>query len=70
MAETVANIAECPLGNSMLTRISPAWSSSAKIPNAKVVGTNLSNYATPLLRYDAQDMVVVADQRCDCGLFR
>jgi phenylacetate-CoA ligase len=34
----------------------------------KVIGTNLSNYATPLLRYDSQDMATLSDRSCDCGL--
>ena len=32
-----------------------------------VVGTNFSNLATPLLRYDAQDIVWTGNLKCDCG---
>jgi phenylacetate-CoA ligase len=33
----------------------------------RIVGTNLNNYAMPLLRYDTNDFAEVADKPCSCG---
>ncbi len=33
----------------------------------RVLATNLSNYAMPLLRYELGDQVVVTDEECECG---
>ena len=68
MAEAVANISECPLGNLHVDEDFAGVEFAGEDSQRKVIGTNLSNYATPLLRYDAQDMVCVGDRRCDCGL--
>lgn len=32
----------------------------------KVIGTNLHNYAMPLLRYETNDIALVTDSGCDC----
>ncbi len=38
------------------------------IPNIKrIIGTNLHNLTTPLIRYDTGDLAVVADIPCSCG---
>jgi len=34
---------------------------------AEIVGTNLHNYAMPLLRYRTGDVVEISDFRCSCG---
>lgn len=33
----------------------------------KIIGTNFSNYAIPLLRYDTNDIATIVDKRCECG---
>ena len=33
----------------------------------KIVGTNLHNFTTPLLRYDTGDLAVVENTKCTCG---
>lgn len=38
------------------------------VPNVKkIIGTNLHNLTTPLLRYDTGDLAVVAEDPCSCG---
>ncbi len=38
------------------------------VPNIKrIIGTNLHNLTTPLIRYDTGDLAVVSDERCSCG---
>ncbi len=68
MAEAVANISECPRGNLHVDEDFACVEFVGEGSQRRVVGTNLSNYATPLLRYDAHDMVCIGDRRCDCGL--
>ena len=34
---------------------------------AKMVFTDLTNYATPFVRYDIKDFAVIGDQNCECG---
>ncbi len=68
MAEAVANISECPRGSLHVDEDFACVEFVGEDSQPHVIGTNLSNYATPLLRYDAQDMVCVGDRRCDCGL--
>lgn len=34
----------------------------------KVIGTNLHNYAMPLIRYDTGDLAEVSDAKCECNL--
>lgn len=69
MAEAVANISQCDRG---ALHVDEDFSAVEFIPNPagegfKVVGTNFSNPATPLLRYDVQDCVTIADTSCPCG---
>ena len=33
----------------------------------RIVGTNLNNLTTPLIRYDTGDLAIVADKPCSCG---
>ncbi len=33
----------------------------------RIIGTNLNNYAMPLLRYDTNDFAEVAEKSCSCG---
>ena len=33
----------------------------------RLVTTNLWNYATPFIRYDTQDMIELAEEKCPCG---
>jgi phenylacetate-CoA ligase len=70
MSEAVANISECELGALHVdedfapVEFVPLENGSAY----KVVGTNFSNPATPLLRYEMQDVVTIRpDASCACG---
>ncbi len=69
MAEAVANISECPQGS---LHVDEDFAAAEFIPNPRgsgyrVVGTNFTNYATPLLRYEMMDHVQLSDRRCSCG---
>lgn len=69
MAEAVANISECPLGK---LHVDEDFAAVEFIPSHdgagyKVVGTNFTNLATPLIRYDVQDVVTLSDEKCSCG---
>jgi len=33
----------------------------------RIVGTNFTNFALPLIRYDTKDLGVFTNQKCDCG---
>ena len=33
----------------------------------RIIGTNLNNVTTPLIRYDTGDLAVIADKPCTCG---
>jgi phenylacetate-CoA ligase len=68
MAEAVANVSQCTQGNLHVDEDFAAVEFLEDAGAQKVIGTNLSNYATPLLRYDAQDMARLSERRCDCGL--
>lgn len=69
MAEAVANISECPLGS---MHVDEDFAAVEFVPaddglSTKIVGTNLSNPAFPLLRYDVQDNIMVGARSCSCG---
>ncbi len=69
MAEAVANISECSVGKLHVDEdFSAVEFLDDESGGRKVIGTNFSNYATPLLRYDAQDVVWMGTNTCDCGL--
>ncbi len=70
MSEAVANFSECPNGN---LHVDEDFAAVEFIPNDdrcgyRVIGTNFTNSATPLLRYDIGDVADVCDVLCDCGL--
>jgi phenylacetate-CoA ligase len=69
MAEAVANASECPSGR---LHIDEDFSFVEFVPREhgsgyRVVGTNFTNPAFPLLRYDAGDIAHISGQTCDCG---
>ncbi len=70
-AEGVANISQCPSGR---LHVDEDFSLVEFIPTVgqgacRVVGTGFLNLATPLLRYDTQDLADPDDDAaaCDCG---
>ncbi|MGD9213065.1 MAG: hypothetical protein PVI90_19940, partial [Desulfobacteraceae bacterium] len=70
LAEGVANISECENGN---LHVDEDFSFVEFEPTGidkftyKIIGTNWSNPAFPLLRYDTGDTVVVNNGKCNCG---
>jgi phenylacetate-CoA ligase len=70
MTEAVANISECELGALHVDEdFAPVEFVALDGGSVhKVVGTNYSNPATPLLRYEMQDLVTLRrDADCACG---
>ena len=70
MAEAVANFSECELGN---LHVDEDFAAVEFVPTGRdneyrIVGCNLSNEATVLLRYDVGDLVEISDGECPCGL--
>jgi phenylacetate-CoA ligase len=70
MAEAVANFSQCQRGR---LHVDEDFAAVEFLPRSdgtgyRVVGTNLSNASTPLVRYDAGDMVASVEERCECGL--
>jgi phenylacetate-CoA ligase len=69
MAEGVANFSECEYGRLHVdedfaaVEFLPAGAGSVY----RVIGTNLSNPAMPLIRYDTGDLVRLTDENCPCG---
>jgi phenylacetate-CoA ligase len=69
MAEAVANISECRNGG---LHVDEDFSAVEFIPvgegdTHRVVGTNFTNGALPLLRYDTEDIVTLNEGVCTCG---
>ena len=68
LAEAVASCSECPRGR---LHVDEDFAAVEFLPlggNAfRVVGTNLSNPAFPLLRYDTGDIATVTGAVCGCG---
>jgi len=70
MAECVANISECPEGN---LHVDEDCAHIEFLPlngdSSRIIGTNYTNFAFPLIRYDAGDVVELEDpeKRCPCG---
>lgn len=69
MAEAIANFSECEYGR---LHVDEDFSATEFIPDlsgsgCKIIGTNFTNLATPLLRYDVQDLATVVDEVCPCG---
>ncbi len=70
MTEAVANFSECKSGN---LHVDEDFSAVEFVPTSRdgeyrIVGCNLSNPATALLRYDTGDIVELSDAACSCGL--
>ena len=68
-AEAVANISECENGK---LHVDEDFSAVEFVPNEdgpgyRIVGTNFTNPATPLIRYDASDVCELSDEPCSCG---
>lgn len=69
-AEAVANFSECGYGN---LHVDEDFSEVEFIPIAdannkyRVIGTNFTNLATPLIRYDTGDIVTLSEENCSCG---
>ncbi len=68
MAEGIANISECERGTLHVDEdFAGVEFVDDGLGRKHVIGTNISNLATPLLRYDSQDIVCMGNQKCDCG---
>jgi phenylacetate-CoA ligase len=69
MAEGAANASECPNGRLHVDE-DFAFVEFVPVehgPGYRVIGTNVSNRAFPLIRYDVGDIAHVSAQTCDCG---
>ena len=69
MAEACANISQCDLGKLHVDEdfAGVEFLDTPEANAVKVIGTNFSNPATPLLRYDVGDTVTLDRQNCGCG---
>lgn len=68
-AEGVANFSECPSGR---LHVDEDYALVEFLPTSdpgqfRIVGTNLTNPAFPLLRYDTQDLATLSEDKCECG---
>lgn len=66
--EAVANISECELGN---LHVDEDFSAVEFVPEEsgyryRVLGTNFTNPAFPLVRYDTGDVVTLSNRQCAC----
>jgi phenylacetate-CoA ligase len=69
MAEAVANASECERG---ALHVDEDFAAVEFLPTTdgsgyRVIGTNFSNLAFPLVRYDVQDVVALSEVTCSCG---
>lgn len=68
LAEATANFSECPRGR---LHVDEDFAAVEFLPlggnQFRIIGTNLSNPAFPLLRYDTGDVATVTGHGCDCG---
>jgi phenylacetate-CoA ligase len=69
MAEAVANFSECERGR---LHVDEDFAAVEFVPTGngetfRVVGTNFTNPATPLVRYEVSDIVSVSGTECPCG---
>lgn len=67
MAEAVANASECEQGR---LHVDEDFAYVEFVPGkaaTRIVGTNFSNPATPLIRYVVADEACLAEERCPCG---
>jgi phenylacetate-CoA ligase len=67
MAEAVGNASECEMGSLHVDEDFAAVEFVGQSDPRRLVGTNFTNRATPLVRYDTQDLATVAFDRCSCG---
>jgi phenylacetate-CoA ligase len=69
MAEAICNISECEMGSLHVDEDFAAVEFLANPDGLgyRVIGVNLTNPATPLLRYDSQDIAALSNHPCDCG---
>ncbi len=69
LTEAAANVSECTHGR---LHVDEDFAAVEFLPNNgggwRVVGTNFTNPAFPLLRYDVGDVVELDERSCDCGL--
>lgn len=70
MAEAVANVSMC---SRRKMHVDEDFAGVEFVPTAdgsshRVIGTNFTNPATPLIRYDVGDVVDLGNDGCDCGL--
>lgn len=67
-AEGAVNISQCENGN---YHIDEDFSIVEMLPlednNYELVGTNLTNFAFPFIRYSVGDLVTYSGKTCDCG---
>ncbi len=68
LAEAVANISECERG---VLHVDEDFAAVEFIPSGdgttyRIVGSNISNAAMPLLRYDTGDVATLATEPCGC----
>ncbi|MGC8605821.1 MAG: hypothetical protein ACP5VS_19320, partial [Desulfomonilaceae bacterium] len=68
LVEAVANISECELGK---LHVDEDFGAVEFLPRGdgtfSLIGTNLTNMAMPLIRYDTNDFVTLDEDECDCG---
>lgn len=68
--EAVANFAECEFAN---LHVDEDFSAVEFVPingednEYRIIGTNFTNLATPLIRYDTGDVVSLSGEKCGCG---
>ena len=66
--EAVAQFSECPLG---VLHVDEDFAAVEFVEDehgcTQIVGTNLSNTATPLIRYEVGDLGMLSLERCPCG---
>lgn len=69
LAEAVANISMCEQGKMHVDEeYSFVEFQPAKEPGLfRIIGTNFTNYATPLIKYDTGDLVRLSSEKCVCG---
>lgn len=70
LAEAVANISQCPCG-SLHVDEDFSWVEFLPLPDQpglfRLIGTNWTNAAFPLFRYDTGDIVSLSEPSCSCG---
>ena len=64
MAEAVGNISQCEQG---AMHVDEDFAALEFIDDGRIIGTNFTNFATPLLRYDVHDRATLTTAACSCG---